>query len=267
MDFTFDPADVRRLCQKYGLPSTQLENGKHEGVVNEIWFAGDVVIRILKNPDYESDVWTETVAVPALLAKGIRTPKLLVFDADLDIVPRLVTIYERVPGVSLSKVEHLPDPEEFFWNLGSVIRSFHDGISSVEDPEKRLDPAWFLDTEALAENLDKNFPKIDRTYDTTEPTVFCHQDLHADNIIVHEGKLAAVIDWGDAGWGNRSVDLRFVPARYLKNALDGYGPISDSTSQNILLHQLDQYDYATRNNRSYGPYGDSSREEVLSLFG
>lgn len=251
------PDDVINLLAKHGLPFVVPEKGQHEGVANEVWFAGDVVIRILKDLNYESDVWTETVAVPAAAAQNIRTPKLLVFDSDLDVVPRLVTIYERVPGISLSKVDHLPSPEEFFHDLGRAIREIHERITSVEDPKNFLDPAW---------HVDKSVLDLEWEYDTTEAPVFCHQDLHPDNIMVYEGKLAAIIDWGDAGWGNRSTDLRFIPARYLASALQGYGPISDVTKRNIMIHQLDQQQYATENNRSYGLFGDSTQEEVARLL-
>lgn len=230
-----------------------------EGVVNEVWFAGEFVVRINKNQNYESDVWTETVAVPALTDQHIRTPDLVVFDSDMDIVPRLVTIYQRVPGIPLSQITDLPNPDEFFRDLGRAIRSFHDRVTVVDDPQNLLDPAWTIETNDL--DMPPNW-----TFDTTEPYVFCHQDLHPDNILVEDGKLTAIIDWGDAGWANRSVDLRYIPAKFLSVTLEGYGPISELTRRNILIHILDQSRYATENQRSYGRYGDSTSQEVRSLI-
>ena len=37
--------------------------------------------------------------------------------------------------------------------------------------------------------------------------VWLHGDLHARNVVVHEGSLAAVIDWGDLCSGDRATDL------------------------------------------------------------
>ena len=34
-----------------------------------------------------------------------------------------------------------------------------------------------------------------------------HADLHPRNVLVHEGRLSAVIDWGDLAQGDRAADL------------------------------------------------------------
>ena len=256
---------VARLLEKHGLPSATAERGAYEGVVNEVWFAGDVVIRVNKDLNYASDVWTETVAVPALTAHGINTPRLLAFDNDGDITERLVTIYKRAPGIPLSKVETLNDPEDFFHQLAKEVRSIHDRVTSVDDPNNLLDPEWELDEAAVFEAFPDSpdwlrFPAVE------EPTVFGHQDLHADNILVHEGRFSAIIDWGDAGWVSPSVDLRYVPARYLRFALEGYGVMSPETRRRAIVHQMSQYLYAQSNNRSYGRFGDSTRQDVEALF-
>ncbi len=47
-----------------------------------------------------------------------------------------------------------------------------------------------------------------------EPAWF-HGDLHEGNLVVHEGRLAAVIDWGAVGRGDPAVEL---------NAMWGYLP-------------------------------------------
>ena len=271
LDQPCQPAEIEKLLAKHRLPIMNPVRSEFEGVVNEVWMAGDVVVRVNKNVHYESDVWTESVAVPALTARGIQTPNLVAFDHDLDIVPRLVTIYDRVPGVPLSKVESLPDPEAFFTSLGREIRRFHDRITEVDDPDERLDPQWTINMDAFRETLSREFPEAlailppGLTFKNEEPGVFCHQDLHADNIMVHEGKLAAIIDWGDAGWADRSVDFRWTPARYLSAMFEGYGEISPSSKVNIAIHLLDQLLYSQRESRSYGVFGDSTKDEVLRV--
>lgn len=37
-------------------------------------------------------------------------------------------------------------------------------------------------------------------YDYSRPPVFSHGDLQPTNIMVHEGHVAGIIDWADAGW-------------------------------------------------------------------
>ena len=266
----FSPESVIRILEKHALPISVPEKGEFEGVVNEVWFCGDLVVRINKDLDFESDVWTESVSVPTLTAHGVLTPQLVVFDSDLDIVPRLVTIYVRVPGVSLKRVWELDDSEAFFFDLRAAIRSFHDRVTQVSDPDKRLDPEWTTDYPKALAKLEDLFPESrglfprDLAFDSTQK-VFAHQDLHADNIMVHSGKLAAIIDWGDAGWASAAVDLRYIPIPYLDSALRGYGALSETDRINLLIHQVEQFVYAKENGRSYGVYGDSTGEEIMGL--
>ena len=246
----FAPNDVLNILRKHHLPMLKPEKGEFEGVVNEIWFSGDLAIRINKNLNYESDGWTETVAVHALTAQGIRTPRLVAFDSDLDVVPRLVTIYERVSGKSLSQTPNLPDPASFFRELGAAIREFHDKVDHVDDPHNRLDPQWNTNPQATFQAFELLEPRSKGIFNnipmktSEEPNVFGHQDLHADNILVHNGKLSAIIDWGDAAWCCRAVDLRYIPARFLPAACEGYGPLSISDTVDLIRHQVEQFVYA-----------------------
>ena len=268
----FSPDQILALLDKHRLPVFQPIKGEFEGVVNEVWFAGEFVVRINKNLDYESDVWTESVAVPALLAAGIKTPQLIAFDSDHDIVDRLVTIYERAPGIPLSKVEHLENPNEVYRQLGEAVRHFHEKVSFVDDPDFRLDPAWRPDYQAARKNLINLFPESDRWLPTDldfkadNPPVFTHQDLHADNILVNDGKLSAIIDWGDAGWGSKATDMRFVPGKYIQDFLRGYGQIDEKDRTNMIIHLVDQFAYSRKMDRSYGPYGDTTIDDIKNFL-
>jgi aminoglycoside phosphotransferase (APT) family kinase protein len=42
------------------------------------------------------------------------------------------------------------------------------------------------------------------------PPTWIHGDLHPRNVLVHEGRLSAVIDWGDVAQGDRATDLATV---------------------------------------------------------
>jgi aminoglycoside phosphotransferase (APT) family kinase protein len=39
-----------------------------------------------------------------------------------------------------------------------------------------------------------------------------------------DGVLLALLDWGDAGWGDPALDFASVPLDMMSCALDGYGP-------------------------------------------
>ena len=62
--------------------------------------------------------------------------------------------------------------------------------------------------------------------------LWMHGDLHEQNVLSHEGRLAGVIDWGDMGYGDPSPDLAAVwgvlaHAYARKEALAAYAPDDD----------------------------------------
>jgi len=61
-----------------------------------------------------------------------------------------------------------------------------------------------------------------------------HGDLHARNVLVKDGAIAGVIDWGDITVGDIATDLAsvwmlFPDADARQQAIAAYGPVSDAT--------------------------------------
>lgn len=111
------------------------------------------------------------------------------------------------------------------WRGGRVI----DRAPSVEERLDRLDVAGFdldLGTVWSVWNSTKVTP-ID-----LEPT-WLHGDLHPRNIIVDEGSVVAIIDWGDLCVGDPATDLAVAwmlfPNRVHAEFRAAYGAISDAT--------------------------------------
>ncbi|HEU5086452.1 MAG TPA: phosphotransferase, partial [Roseiflexaceae bacterium] len=64
--------------------------------------------------------------------------------------------------------------------------------------------------------------------------VWLHGDLHPQNILVENGALSGIIDWGDMTGGDCATDLAaiwmlFDDAQARREALAAYGPISQAT--------------------------------------
>jgi aminoglycoside phosphotransferase (APT) family kinase protein len=68
------------------------------------------------------------------------------------------------------------------------------------------------------------------------PDLVCaHLDIHGENVITDRGRLAGIIDWGDAGAGDRATDLgqAYVllgPARW-RTMLSAYGETDRATRE------------------------------------
>jgi aminoglycoside phosphotransferase (APT) family kinase protein len=63
--------------------------------------------------------------------------------------------------------------------------------------------------------------------------VWLHGDLHPGNVIVDDGRLAAVVDWGDIGVGDPATDLAAAWMQFPTGAHDefwgAYGSVSEAT--------------------------------------
>jgi aminoglycoside phosphotransferase (APT) family kinase protein len=60
-----------------------------------------------------------------------------------------------------------------------------------------------------------------------------HGDLHPRNVLVQEGKITGIIDWGDISWGDRATDLAsvwmlFSERSARERALIDYGADADT---------------------------------------
>jgi aminoglycoside phosphotransferase (APT) family kinase protein len=123
------------------------------------------------------------------------------------------------------------DPEEWAVSLGTFVRDLRTvpGMDAPAKSEGRGAPLASLDdwvrtwtTRADASEVDPDAvlavwrDAVDAPAWDGEPAWF-HGDLHDGNLLVRDGRLIAVIDWGAAGRGDPAVDL---------NAMWGYLPAS-----------------------------------------
>lgn len=211
------------------------------GLVNWIYAIGeDAVLRIPsgRHPDGIADALTESVTVPAVHAAGIRTPRLLAFDDTRQILDVPYTIYQRVAGTDLGRLS-LNDPaaESIYRGLGNELARLHSLVTRVDDPLGRLDAPDRWRTPEFAEPLfakgfcdQHSLDIITELFDRLRSALpepgtyrrFLHQDLKTSNVMGHDGSFAALIDWGDAGWGDPALEFRYLPMRATSWALDGY---------------------------------------------
>lgn len=249
---------VRSLLRKHGLTADSVERSPHEGVANAVFLAGSWVVRINKDLDYEGDSFTEAQAAPAAWSAGVKTPRMAAFDNDRDVVDRAVSIFERAKGRPWGAGE--ATGAAFFRALGEEIGRWHRGVARGSLREDVLDPAWEINAVEVAVGLSSAGLPLESEEARSLagaleplPWVFSHQDLHPWNILAEEGRLTAVLDWGDAGWASPAVDFRFVPEEWLDEALAGYGEDTPNLRAWIALHRLDQKLYlATRSGTRTG---------------
>jgi len=215
---------------------------KATGVSNRIYATHDVVLRVATDHDDAIvDALTESIAAPVARQAGILTPRLIAFDNSRKLVDRPFSMWERVRGETLGLLNLSTEMHEQIWReVGQQIARLHDRVNSCSDPNGYLDrPEREMRLDLLLRRFaDSGHGKgdflreIERLILDLSPFVssrggsdcFLHNDLHESNIMCSsQGKLLAVIDWGDAGWGDPTLDFAAIPFAFISVALHGHG--------------------------------------------
>ena len=257
------PAELSAFAQQFVLegPLTRLPS---VGIVNRVYRARragqDVVLRV-PLPGDDADALTESVAVPAAVRAGTPTPELLVFDDSRAVLDAPVSVYAFAPGRSLDVLGWAhgdPRLSRAWRGAGRALAALHAGVEGAPDPHGHLktitlpDPARTRARVLTAERLgtaeaDWATGLTARLLSENPPPArpaFLHNDLHAGNLMLTtEGAVTALIDWGDAGWGDPALDLSYSGPLAVPHLLAGYheasGHADDALTLRVLAYTLD----------------------------
>jgi aminoglycoside phosphotransferase (APT) family kinase protein len=137
------------------------------------------------------------------------------------------TVVPWIDGANPTEASY--DPEEWAAELGAFVRACREvpGMDGPVTTEGRGGPlpaldAWVREWTAKADPAEVSRDAVLAVWEDAlaapaydgEPCWF-HGDLHDGNILVRDGRLVAVIDWGAAGRGDPAIEL---------NAMWGYVP-------------------------------------------
>lgn len=256
---------LRAIVERHGITVRRDDLCRLEsmGIVHSIYALGQaLVLRVPKlHPDALADAYTGSVAAPAAVRAGVSTPRLVVFDESLDIVPVPFSIFERMHAEPLSR-RLGADPQHHWpiWHeLGRQLAILHANVTTVPDPHGHLDPHGRLqDPEPLLTDLERNGylgaeaglwtrDVLRRLRPAVPPADtfrrFIHGDVTATNVLIRDDTFHSIIDWDDAGWGDPAMDLVSLPLRVIDAALAGYRSVmpldgDDTAEQRILWDKL-----------------------------
>jgi aminoglycoside phosphotransferase (APT) family kinase protein len=216
------------------------------GIFNAIYLLGDnLILRIPRNhPHFVAALAREAIAVPAARAAGVRTPRQIVYDDSLRLIPVPYVVYERIHGEVLQSLTCGPaTTAAVYREVGRDLARLHAGVGP-DGPAGQLgepnlpqgDPrplamelaaaGYFSIAEArwLEHWLDQLPPIMQAAHARR----FLHGDTQATNILVRPDSLEylALIDWGGCGWGDPAVDFSGMPLRAVPAVLAGYREIA-----------------------------------------
>lgn len=170
----------------------------------------------------------EFAVLQAMQEARVLAPRPLYLCDDDGVTGRRFFIMERLPGVAAGhRVTReralVPDPARLARELAANLARLH----SIRPPQPAL---AFLDTVHARDNIAHYRRYLDSHPEAhpvlewglrwceihapaTGETTFIHRDYRTGNYLVHEGRLAGVLDWEFAAFGNPLEDVGWLCSR------------------------------------------------------
>lgn len=236
-----DPAlarAARALCARHGLPFTSVRP-LAVGAANEVYaLSTGLVLRValagqVVNPEREAAL------SGAARACGVRTPKVIAWAGPGNPFGRAYIIFERVYG-ELLDLAPLTDSRRraACRALGGDLARWHARRAPSTAPLAGLprdaprDPRTSLSDLTRAGRLDRDSARwlegwFNRLASQALPEpelVLLHGDVRPTNVLVtpKTGRYTALIDWGDAHWGDPAAEFATLSLSDAAATLAGY---------------------------------------------
>lgn len=258
------PGTASAIAARHGLGEGHFSRLPDTGIINAVYLLGDhLVLRVPRDhPAHVAQARAEAAAIPAARAAGVRTPQLVAYDEECDLLPVPYLVVERVWGQALSELDLDPGETGEVWrDVGRDLGRLHARAEAAgplgdqwvcPDPRElvvqRAADGWFTTLEArwLGAWLDRlavtalPAPPVER---------LVHRDAQATNIIIgSSGAYTAILDWGCAGLGDPAWDCFGMPLRAVPFLLEGHREVApldgDETAEARILWRHLQWSLA-----------------------
>jgi aminoglycoside phosphotransferase (APT) family kinase protein len=158
-------------------------------------------------------------------ARGLLAPEPLFMCNDAAVIGRPFFVMTKLPGVAAGhRVVRLD------LNRSALARELAETAARIHAIRPPLDELPLLKTflardviaacRAYLDTLDEPHPVLEwglrwceRNAPAHEETTFVHRDFRTGNYLVHEGKLAGLLDWEFAALGNPLEDIGWICAK------------------------------------------------------
>jgi len=176
-----------------------------------------LVVRIFSKTTRKGYSEGEAQVQNAVHDLGYPTPRVFFACSDKSVLGREFTVMEYKKGLNLSVTGRHDVPE--------IVGRLHAELHSI-DPStlmKTITPedggtVRYSITEYLDEFIRKNkytrlFPALKWVLDNrppSEPSVICHGDFHAENILWDNDSVSAVLDWGAFRFEEPAWDVAYI---------------------------------------------------------
>lgn len=243
---------VRYASRMCGYPSTSSEClNRGESTTWDLPDAG-VVARV-STGDQAANIGRMRTISDAVALAGVPTPRFLE-SVTIESDPPMIVLFVR-------RFATVPRPKETrLFRLGESLRHLHAAAPDVDSECQLIErkDAQLVRFRALRGDTEHEW--ISRLWDDASapfrsmaPDVFAHGDPHLGNLLVGDNQ-ACLIDWEDAGWGDRMVDLGKVATAFNRTETttdahraafwDGYGGHVDVPAAATRMHDVSRLIWA-----------------------
>jgi aminoglycoside phosphotransferase (APT) family kinase protein len=283
-EIDIDDGLVRRLLADQhpdlaSLPLTLVANGWDNAIFR---LGGDLAVRLPRRWQGAELVVNEQRWLPELASRlPIPVPVPLRVGLPSDDYPWNWTVVAWFDGDVAADVP-LADPIFEARRLGRFVDALH-APAAVDAPVNpfrgqplaELRPRVLNSIERMDGSIDaaavtERLGRFTDVADWTGAPVWLHGDLHSANVLVRDGAICAVIDFGDVTSGDPAVDLAIGWMLFDEAALDVFrasaGDIDDATwsrAQAWALHFALLYLLNSADNPRFGRMGTNLLERVL----
>lgn len=230
---------IQEIATRHGL-SGSVSLMPDGGMVNEAWSIGGThILRIVRegrDAECDDEAARESAIVPLLVEAGVTTPRLVA--SDWTSGPRPYTVYEMAQGELLGfsklRYEHfMPACKQIGRELARLHRiEVTDEVRARLREQDPIDVAKWVGrsiekgalSQAEADEVLDFAKRLLAIKGTPLQPCLIHEDVHPWNVMVDAslGGLTALIDWGDATYGDRARDFATMPLPCVPAMLDGY---------------------------------------------
>jgi len=222
---------IEHILQKENLPLVTIENVTPG--TNAVFRVGEYVVKVFmplnSGKDYGTDVNVELFGMKWANAHGVPSPKLIADGMVEDKYSFRYMIMESVRGVVLDEIENglsYDDKVKF----GRDMREATDRLNL---PCENFTPIDVLDY-AITHDEWKNeeFPESFRAELSAYlknfrmgQKVYCHGDLHCQNILIDENMNVSIVDFADAMYAPAEYELVYIVSslfEFQRPYMEGY---------------------------------------------
>ncbi|MEX2244761.1 MAG: aminoglycoside phosphotransferase family protein [Fimbriimonadaceae bacterium] len=246
---------IRTIADRHGLAGG-LELLPKGGMVNEAWAIGDShILRIVtegNDAECDDEAPREAAVVPLVVVAGITAPRLVAHD--LAFAPRPYSIYEMASGELVGYSGR--DYGHFtaaYGQMGRDLTKLHSlnidvgARTKLRTAESYDFEKWIARAEERGSVSKENVADIKGTVARWreiggQPAFEClvHNDLHPWNLMgdPETGALTAILDWGDASFGDPARDFAMMPLPCVPAMLDGYASTGGTVDDAFVARSL-----------------------------